>query len=128
MLASSTSCRAARPRCHGVLKKLTQVVKMYRLEVNSLLSAPPRQTIQFARAGETIKTLCQKGTARLLAPGSKWSMRIDLKKQLQFPREIIKTSLQPDIVLATSQATARASAGGGRIRFLPSLRHQMYWG
>lgn len=70
-----------------MLKKLAEVVETCRLEVNTQPSAPPRQTIQFARADKTIKTLCQKA--------SEWNMRVDLRKQLQFPSEIVETSLQP---------------------------------
>lgn len=81
-------------------EKADKVVEMCRLEANSPPSAPPRQTIQFARAAKTIKTPCQKGTARLLAPGSKWSMRID---QLQFPGEIMDLLLWIYIYIFTQQ-------------------------
>ena len=83
-----------------VLRKLAEVSETCRKEANSRPSAPGRHLTQFVRAGEGAKPSCQRATARLLlSPGNEWSMRVDLGKQLQFPREIVQTSLRPDLVL-----------------------------
>ena len=82
-----------------VLKKLAEVTEVCRREANSRPSAPDRHPIQFARAGQRVKPSRQKDTARLLSSGKEWSMRVDLGKQLQFPREIVETSLRPDLVM-----------------------------
>ncbi|KAK0133618.1 hypothetical protein N1851_030849 [Merluccius polli] len=76
-----------------VLRKLAEVAESCRLEANSRPSASARRPIPFTRAGENIITPRQRETARLLSPGSEWSMRVDLGRQLQFPREIAQTSL-----------------------------------
>ncbi|CAM4298856.1 unnamed protein product [Leuciscus chuanchicus] len=82
-----------------VLKKLAEVSESCRKEANSRPSARGRQSIQFARAGESVRPSRQREIARLLSPGSEWTMRVDLGKQLQFPREIVETSLRPDLVM-----------------------------
>ena len=82
-----------------VLRKLAEVAESCRQEANSRPSAPARHPILFARAGEKINPPRQRHTAKLLSPGSDWSMRVDLGKQLQFPREIVETSLRPDLVM-----------------------------
>lgn len=82
-----------------VLKKLAEVVESCRKEANSRPSARGRHSIQFARAGESVRPSRQRNIARLLSPGSEWTMRVDLGKQLQFPREIVETSLRPDLVM-----------------------------
>lgn len=82
-----------------VLKKLAEVTEECRREANSRPSAPDRHPIQFARAGQSVKPSHQKDSARLLSSGKEWSMRVDLGKQLQFPREIVQSSLRPDLVM-----------------------------
>lgn len=82
-----------------VLKKLAEVSESCRKEANSRPSARGWHAIQFARAGESIRPSRQRDTARLLSPGSEWTMRVDLGRQLQFPREIVETSLRPDLIM-----------------------------
>ncbi|KAL2099527.1 hypothetical protein ACEWY4_003921 [Coilia grayii] len=82
-----------------VLKKLAEVAEACRQEANSRPPAPARLHIPFARAGENPKPAQQRATARFLSPGSEWTMRVDLGRQLQFPREIVETSLRPDLVM-----------------------------
>ncbi|KAG1925338.1 hypothetical protein F2P79_025614 [Pimephales promelas] len=82
-----------------VLKKLAEVVETCRQEANSRPPALTAHSIQFARAGERGNTHHRKDTGRLLTPGKGWTLAVDLGKQLQFPREIVETSLRPDLVL-----------------------------
>ncbi len=82
-----------------VLRKLAEVAEACRQEANSRPSGPARRPILFARAGENIIPPRQRPTARVLSPGSEWAMRVDLGRQLQFPREIVETSLRPDLVM-----------------------------
>lgn len=82
-----------------VLRKLTEVAESCRREANSRPFAPARLPILFARAGENINSPRQRDTARLILPGSEWTMRVDLGKQLQFPREIVEISLWPDLIM-----------------------------
>lgn len=83
-----------------VLRKLAEVAESCRQEANSRPSDPGRRPILFARAGENVKpSPCQRETAKALSPGSEWSMRVDLGNQLLFPREIVETSLRPDLVM-----------------------------
>jgi len=35
----------------------------------------------------------------MLAPGKEWQILADLRKQLVFPREIMNTTLQPEIIM-----------------------------
>ncbi|KAJ8332759.1 hypothetical protein SKAU_G00416550 [Synaphobranchus kaupii] len=86
-------------RHDAVLKKLAEVAESCRREANSRPAAPARHTIQFARAGENINAPRPSNMGRLLSPGSEWNMKVDLGRQLQFPREIAETSLRPDMVL-----------------------------
>lgn len=82
-----------------MLKKLAEVVETCRQEANSRPPALIAHSIQFARAGERGNTHHRKDTGRLLTPGKGWTLAVDLGKQLQFPREIVETSLRPDLVL-----------------------------
>ena len=82
-----------------MLKKLVEVTEACKQEANSRPSAPDRYPVQFARTGQRVKPSRQKDTARLLSSGYKWTMRFDLGKQLQFPREIVETLLRPDLVM-----------------------------
>lgn len=66
-----------------MLKKLAKVVELCRQEANSQLATPARRSINFARAGQNINVARLSNTARLL----------------RFPREIVETSLRPDIVI-----------------------------
>ncbi|KAJ8350643.1 hypothetical protein SKAU_G00257730 [Synaphobranchus kaupii] len=86
-------------RHDAVLKKLAEVAESCRREANIRPAAPARHTIQFARAGENINAPRPSNMGRLLSPGSEWNMKVDLGRQLQFPREIAETSLRPDMVL-----------------------------
>ncbi len=81
-----------------VLRKLAEVTESCRQEANSRPSAPTRRPILFARAGENINHRHQRTTPRVLSPGSEGNMRVDLGRQLQFPREIVETSLRPDLI------------------------------
>ncbi len=74
-----------------VLRKLAEVTESCRQEANSRPSAPTRCPILFARAGENINHPHQRTTSRVLSSGSEWNMRVDLGRQLQFPREIVET-------------------------------------
>lgn len=82
-----------------VLRKLAEVTESCRQEANSRPSAPTRRPILFARAGENINHPHQRTTSRVLSSGSEWNMRVDLGRQLQFPREIVETSLRPDLIM-----------------------------
>ena len=82
-----------------MLKKLAEVAESCRQKANNSPSPPGRQFIQFAKAGERVKPSHQSGRGGLLSPGNGWAMRVDLGKQLQFPREIVETSLRPDLVM-----------------------------
>ncbi len=82
-----------------VLRKLAEVTESCRQEANSRPSAPTRRPILFARAGENINHRHQRTTPRVLSSGSEWNMRVDLGRQLQFPREIVETSLRPDLIM-----------------------------
>ncbi len=82
-----------------VLRKLAEVAESCRLEANSRPSAPTRRPILFASAGENINHPHQRTTSRVLSSGSEWNMRVDLGRQLQFPREIVETSLRPDLIM-----------------------------
>lgn len=86
-------------RHDAVLRKLAEVAEVCRREANSRPTTPARHTILFARAGENINAPRPSNRGRLLSPGSGWNMRVDLGRQLQFPREIAETSLRPDMVL-----------------------------
>lgn len=82
-----------------VLKKLAEVAEACRQQANNKPPGPARPPIPFARAGENPKPTHQRATPRLLSPGGEWTMRVDLGRQLQFPREIVETSLRPDLIL-----------------------------
>ncbi len=82
-----------------VLRKLAEVTESCRQEANSRPSAPTRRPILFARAGENINHRHQRTTPRVLSSGSEGNMRVDLGRQLQFPREIVETSLRPDLIM-----------------------------
>ena len=82
-----------------VLKKLAEVAESCRRKANDSPAPPGRRLIQFARAGERVKPSQRSGLGGLLSPGNDWAMRVDLGKQLQFPREIVETSLRPDLVM-----------------------------
>ena len=102
-----------------MLRKLAEVAESCRLEANSRPSASARRPIPFTRAGENIITPRQRETARLLSPGSEWSMRVDLGRQLQFPREIAQTSLRPDLVMWSEPSKTSLSCGR-RVLRLPT--------
>ncbi len=77
-----------------LLRKLAEVTESCRQEANSRPSAPTRRPILFARAGENINHRHQRTTPRVLSSGSEWNMRVNLGRQLQFPREIVETTSQ----------------------------------
>ena len=82
-----------------MLKKLAEVAESCRLKANNNPSPPGRRLIQFAKAGERVKPSHQSGRGGLLSSSNGWALRVDLGKQLQFPREIVETSLRPDLVM-----------------------------
>lgn len=51
----------------------------------------------FVKPGEMHKAPTQELT--ILRPGKEWQMLADLRRQLMFPREIISTTLRPDIFM-----------------------------
>lgn len=56
-----------------------------------------QQTSYFRR---TFRPVCQGWSANeTLSPGNEWTMRVDLGRQLQFPREIMETLLRSDLVM-----------------------------
>ncbi|XP_031136520.1 uncharacterized protein LOC116036966, partial [Sander lucioperca] len=59
---------------------------------------PPRCKISFLRAGEHPPSRPKVQTG-LLGTAKDWQLRVDLEKQLRFPRDIVETSLRPDMVL-----------------------------
>lgn len=80
------------------MRKIVEVVQSYRLEADSR-SIASRQFIQFSRPCEKSYKPNHKDTSRLLSPGKVWHMAVDFRKHLQFPREILKTSLRPGLVM-----------------------------
>lgn len=56
-------------------------------------------SVKFVRPGESRGDTSQRGPQSVLSLARGWSMRADIGKRLQFPREITTTSLRPDIVL-----------------------------
>ncbi len=82
-----------------LLRKLAEVAESCRQVANSRPSAPARLPILFAGAGENTNPPRQRETSGLLSPGSEWTMRVDLGRQLQFTREIVETSLRPDLIM-----------------------------
>ncbi|XP_039516167.1 receptor-type tyrosine-protein phosphatase beta-like [Pimephales promelas] len=82
-----------------VLRKLAEVAESCRQEANRRPFGPTRSPILFARAGEKINHPHQRATSRVLLSGSEWNMRVDLGRQLQFPREIVETLLRPDLIM-----------------------------
>lgn len=82
-----------------VLRKLAEVAEECRQQANGKPPAPARLPVPFTRAGENSKPTRQRATPRLLSPGGEWTMRVDLGRQLKFPRDILETSLRPDLIL-----------------------------
>lgn len=74
-----------------MLKKLAEVAESSIQEANSRPSAPVKLPILFARAGENTNPPPQRENARLLSTSS--------AARLQFPGEIIKASLRPDLAV-----------------------------
>lgn len=105
---SLSGCKTALFRGHLVLRTLAEVAEPCRQEANRRPFAPARPSILLARAGENINPTPRLGeTARLLTPGSQWTMRVDLGRQLQVPREV--DSQRPDFLMWSEP---RKSIGG----------------
>ena len=65
-----------------------------------------REPHQPCQGKGTDKDTRPRETSRPFSPDLEWDMRVDLNKQLQFPTEIITTSLRPDIVVWSNKARA----------------------
>ena len=86
-----------------VLTKLAEVLESCRQDANNQPLA--RQLpVKFVRPGEGRGDTSRRGPRSVLSLARDWSMRADIGKQLQFPREITTTSLRPDIVLWSAAA------------------------
>ncbi|XP_061749210.1 uncharacterized protein LOC133547614 isoform X2 [Nerophis ophidion] len=81
-----------------VLMKLAEILESSRREANSQPIAK-QHSVMFVRPGEGKGDTSRRGPRSVLSLARDWSMRADIGKQLQFPREITTTSLRPDIVL-----------------------------
>lgn len=108
-----TGCKEAwncyRWRHDRVLRKLAGIVEVHRLKANKTSRACSQQRIQFIRQRVGVQNTSQREWS-ILAPGSKWKMRVDLNWQLQLPHEITVTSLRPDIVLWSTSTRAMIMA------------------
>ncbi|KAJ8409814.1 hypothetical protein AAFF_G00218730 [Aldrovandia affinis] len=81
-----------------VLKKLAETLDVCRHATNRGCSSAAKHHIQFIRQEGSAESTSLRAPARLLSPGKEWSMRVNLGRQLQFPREITITTLHPDIM------------------------------
>lgn len=65
--------------------------------IRSSKRVKPLTFIQFIKSGE--KESRSNQATGILITASDWEIRVDLKKRLQFPGEIVQTTLRPDIVI-----------------------------
>ena len=86
-----------------MLRKLAEQLERCRVGANNS-SDPHRQNIAFIKPGEVGQKTAAGRPARLLTPGKKWEMRVDLDKALVFPTEITQTTLRPDVVMWSAAA------------------------
>lgn len=84
-----------------VLSKLAEVLESGRVAANRAPVMTKPAVTGFVKPGSTPQPPTQKRSSTL-TPGKEWQMMIDLKKQLVFPREILTTTLRPDIVMWSS--------------------------
>lgn len=100
----TTSCVTARLPWHrvatwpGAKKKLSEHTENARIQANEKPRSQLKLCVQLVPAGQSVKSRPQDRTP-VLAPGSEWSMRADLDKQLRFLTDISNTTLRPDMVL-----------------------------
>ncbi len=76
-----------------VLTKLAKVLESCRV---AAIAQPA--LIAFVKPGSTFQAPAQRRNI-MLTPNKEWQMVADLRRPLVFPREIIITTLQPDIVM-----------------------------
>lgn len=84
-----------------VLSKLAEVLESGRVAANRAPAVTKPAVTGFVKPGSTPQPPTQKRSSTL-TPGKEWQMMVDLKKQLVFPREILTTTLRPDIVMWSS--------------------------
>lgn len=80
-----------------VLAKLAEVLENCRVAANRTAVTAKCTLAGFIRSGDTLRSSQMRNL--ILTPGKEWQMLADLKKQLVFPREILTTTLRPDIVM-----------------------------
>lgn len=81
-----------------VLSKLAEVLKSSRVAANYAPTVAMPALTGFVKPGSTPQQTIQK-TNTTLTPGKEWQMRVDFKKQLVLPKEILITSVHPETVL-----------------------------
>lgn len=91
-----------------VLKKLAKLLDTCRQGM--YISHPPTAK-HFNRPESSAKSHIKRSPPRLCSPGYKWSMRVDISRQLQFLREITATSLCKKVVPKPSCSLISLSHG-----------------
>ena len=74
-----------------VLRKLAKVLEGS--QQGSKESPPAENHVSFVTEGDGQRYTRPRETSRPFSPDLEWDMRVDLNKQLQFPEEVITTSL-----------------------------------
>uniref|UniRef100_A0A3B4XDA6 Reverse transcriptase domain-containing protein n=1 Tax=Seriola lalandi dorsalis TaxID=1841481 RepID=A0A3B4XDA6_SERLL len=80
-----------------VLAKLAELLEGCRVAANRTQETTRPALAAFVKPGEMRRAPTQEIT--ILGSGKEWQMLADLRRQLMFPREIVTTTLRPDIVM-----------------------------
>lgn len=82
-----------------VLTEIAKWTELQRVNANKHLAQPARFTIFQVEGSKAPRAKSTTNPPSILHQATDWELRVDLKRRLVFPQEVVATTLRPDMIL-----------------------------